>query len=63
MLVGKLKFLIFEEVVHEDNEFAHARGEGDHWFFACGPQAGIKPFQNAVMPDVAQGGHVERRPA
>jgi hypothetical protein len=39
VLVGKLKFLIFEVVVHEDNKFAHARGEGDHRLFASGPQA------------------------
>src|SRR5580692_8570368 len=27
VLIGKLKLVIFEEAVHEDNEFAHAGGE------------------------------------
>jgi hypothetical protein len=27
VLTGKLKIMIFEEVVHEDDEFAHAVGE------------------------------------
>ena len=62
VLVGKLKFFIFEEVVHEDDEFAHASGHRHQWFFSGGEQARIKLFKNAVMPHGAQGGHVERTP-
>ena len=62
VLVGKLKFIIFEQVVHEDDEFAHAGGHGDQWFFSRGQQARIKLFENAVMPHGTQGGHVERTP-
>jgi hypothetical protein len=59
VLISKLKFFIFEEVVHEHDEFAHTRGEGDQWFFASGPQACIKLFKNAIVPDGAQSGHVK----
>ena len=44
VLAGKLKIIIFEEAVHEDDEFAHAGGHGDEGFLSCGPQAQIKFF-------------------
>ena len=34
VLICKLKFVIFEEEVYEDDDFAHARGLGDDGFFA-----------------------------
>jgi hypothetical protein len=43
--VGKLEFMIFKQVVHEQNEFAHAGRQGDQGFFACGAQAQIKGFE------------------
>ena len=39
MLTGKLKFGIFEEAVHEDDEFTHDGGEGDFGGFAANPAA------------------------
>ena len=36
VLIGKLEFIIFEEAVHQDDEFTHAGGQGDQWFFAVG---------------------------
>ena len=62
VLVGKLKFIIFEQVVHEDDEFAHAGGHGNQWFLSRSQQARIKLFENAVMAHGTQGGHVERTP-
>jgi len=59
VLTGKLELIIFQEVVHEDDEFAHAGGQGDQGFFTGSPQAQIEGFKNAVMADGAQGGHVE----
>jgi hypothetical protein len=32
-LISKLEIIIFEEVVHEDDELAHAGGHSDEWFF------------------------------
>jgi hypothetical protein len=54
--------MIFEEAVHEDDEFAHAGGHGDEGFLSCGSQAQIKLFEDAVVPHGTQGGHVERAP-
>jgi hypothetical protein len=42
VLVGKLKFIIFDQVIHQDDKFAHAGGHGDERFFAGGQQTGIK---------------------
>jgi hypothetical protein len=50
VLIGKLKFLIFKQVIHEDDEFAHAGREGDEWFFTCGPEVLIEGFEDAIMP-------------
>ena len=49
VLTGKLKIMIFEEAVHEDDEFAHAGGHGDEGFLAGGAQAQIKLFEDAVV--------------
>jgi len=38
VLTGKLKMVVFEEAVHEDDQFAHAGGEGDFKFLAGGNQ-------------------------
>src|ERR1035437_8076372 len=62
VLTGKLKIMIFEEAVHEDDEFAHAGGHGDEGFLAGGAQAQIKLFGDAVVPHSPQGRHVEGAP-
>ena len=59
MLICKLKLVIFKEVVHEDDELAHAGSEGDQGFFTSGPESLIKVFQDPVMTHGTQGGHVE----
>jgi hypothetical protein len=59
VLIGKLKVFIFKQMIHEDDEFAHAGGHGDERFFTGGEESGIKGFEDAVMADGAQGGHVE----
>ena len=59
VLTGKLKVFIFKEMIHQHDQFAHAGGHGNEGFFAGGEQAGIKRFEDAVMADGAQGGHVE----
>jgi hypothetical protein len=59
VLVGKLKMRIFKQPVHEDDEFAHAGGQGDFRFFACGSQAKVELLENAVVADGADGGHVK----
>ena len=38
MLAGKVEVRIFEEAVHEDDEFAHDGGEGNFGRFACGAE-------------------------
>src|SRR5674476_983448 len=62
VLTGKLKIMIFEGAVHEDDEFAHAGGHGDEGFLAGGAQAQIKLFEDAVVPHGTQGCHVEGAP-
>src|ERR1035437_4211143 len=62
VLTGKMKIMIVEEAVHEDDEFAHAGGHGDEGFLAGGPQAQIKLFEDAVVPHSTQGRHVEGAP-
>src|SRR5258708_3287889 len=42
VLGGKGEVRIFEEAVHEDDEFAHDGGHGDEGLFAVGAQAEIK---------------------
>ena len=59
VLIGKLEVFIFKEAIHEDDEFAHTGGDCDQWFFTCGPQALIEVFEDAVVPDGTQGGHIE----
>jgi hypothetical protein len=46
VLGGKLKVNIFKEVVHEDDEFAHASGHGDQRLFTSGTQTLIKIFED-----------------
>jgi hypothetical protein len=48
--VGKGKVWFFKQVVHEDDEFAHASGDGDKGLLSGGAQAQIKLFKNAVIP-------------
>ena len=36
VLRGKLEIIIFEEAVHEDDELAHAGGQGHEWFLSGG---------------------------
>ena len=59
VLVCKLEVFIFEELVHKDDEFAHAGGHGDEGFLSGGAPAGIKFLQDAVVAHGAQRGHVE----
>src|ERR1700761_3260506 len=59
VLVCKLEVGIFEETIHEHDEFAHAGDEGDFWFFASGSEAGIKSFEDGIVTDGAQGGHIK----
>jgi hypothetical protein len=56
---GKLEGVIFEEVVHQDAEFAHDCGQGHEWWFSCRAQTQVKFFENAVVPHGAQSSHVK----
>ena len=47
--VCKGKVWFFKQVVHEDDELAHAGGNGDEWFLSCRAQAQIKLFEDAVI--------------
>jgi hypothetical protein len=49
VLGGKGKVWIFEEVVHEDDEFAHDGGQGDEGFFAIGAQAAINFLEDVTV--------------
>jgi thiol-disulfide isomerase/thioredoxin len=49
VLTGKLKIMIFEEAVHEDDEFAHEDGEGEFFGFAIGEEAQVAGFENWVV--------------
>jgi len=44
VLVGKLKVIIFEKAVDEDDEFSHTGGHGDQGLLSCGEQACVKLF-------------------
>jgi hypothetical protein len=50
---------IFEEVVHEGNEFAHFGGERNFGGFACGTQALLELFELTVGVGCHECGHVE----
>ena len=62
VLAGKVEVWVFQEAVHEDDEFAHDGSEGDFRWFSGGAEPGIKGFEDVVMADGAQGGHVKRLP-
>ena len=62
MLSGKGEFGIFEEVVHEDDEFAHDGGHGDEGFFTVGAEPQIQGFEDVVVAHGTQRGHVECAP-
>jgi len=47
-LSGEVKMRIFQEVVEEDDEFAHDGGERDFLGFAGGDQPLIKRFQDRI---------------
>ena len=51
VLAGKLEIIIFQEAVHEDDEFAHAGGHGDEGFLAGGAQAQIKLYDSNQWHD------------
>jgi len=59
VLRSKVKVFIFQEAVHENDEFAHAGSESDQGFFTGGAEPEVKSFENAVMTDGAHGGHVK----
>jgi hypothetical protein len=59
VLRSKLEIFIFEEAVHQDDEFAHASGQGDQRLFARSSESLIKGFEDAIMFDGAHRGHVE----
>jgi hypothetical protein len=44
VLICKLEFWIFQEAVHQDDEFAHGRRQGQLGFFPSRPKAKIKGF-------------------
>jgi hypothetical protein len=58
VLVGKLKVIIIEEAVHQDDAIAHSGDHGSEWFFAGGPEAQIKRLEDAIISGGAQGGIV-----
>src|SRR6266705_362433 len=59
-LILECKVGIFEEVVHQDDEFAHDGGAGDFGGFACGAEPLVKLFELPVGAGGNQCGHVER---
>jgi len=60
VLISKLKRFIFEEVAHKDDKLAHTGGHGDERLFSGRAQAQVKLFEDTVMTDRAQSGHVKR---
>jgi hypothetical protein len=42
VLIGQMKIIIFEEAVHQDDEFAHAGGHDDEGFLALRPASADK---------------------
>jgi hypothetical protein len=58
-LILECKVGIFEDVIHEDNEFAHDGGEGNLGGFAGSAQALIKLFELTVGMGGNECGHVE----
>ena len=49
VLAGKLEIIIFQEAVHEDDEFAHEDGAGEFFGFAVGEEAQVEGFENWVV--------------
>ncbi len=58
-LILEYKVGIFEDLVHEDDEFAHDGSESDFGGFAGGAQTEIKYFEVGVAAGGDQGGHVK----
>ncbi len=50
---------VFEETIEQDDEFAHDGSESDHLDFAGGTKALVKVFEDLIVADGAQSGHVE----
>jgi hypothetical protein len=50
---------VFEEAVHEDDEFAHDGGEGEFGGFVVGAEALIEGFEDGVVESGGEGGHIE----
>jgi hypothetical protein len=55
----KGKLWIFDEVVHQDDEFADAGDQGDFRLFTGGAEPQVKGFEEGVVADGAEDGHVE----
>ena len=60
VLMRKGKMWIFDEMVHQDDQFAHACYEGDFRRFTGGAEPQVEGLENGIVPDGAQRGHVER---
>jgi len=58
-LILECKVGIFEDVVYEDDEFAHDGRKGDFGWFARRPQPLVKLFKLAVGMGGDECGHVE----
>src|ERR1041385_2533908 len=58
-LILEDKVGIFEDMIHEDNEFSHDGSEGNFGGFACNAEPLVKDFQRGVGMGGYQGGHVK----
>src|ERR1041384_3938326 len=56
----KLEVWIFEQTIHEDNQFAHAGHQRHFGFLARRAQPQVAGFENTIMLHRAQRGHVDR---
>jgi hypothetical protein len=62
VLSGKFKVWIFEQAVHEHDQFSHAGDQSHFWLFSGRSQAEVERFEDRVVFDCAQCGDVERAP-
>ena len=61
-VTGLPRPLILDDLVGDDEQFSHARHDGDLLGFAVGDQALVEGPQRRVVPDRHQRPRVERRP-
>lgn len=54
-----MKVFIFEETIHEDDEFAHAGGDCNQRAFAFGTKPLVEVFEDSIVSDGTECGHVE----